>query len=383
MGVRGYLLHLDYILLAATLALLGYGAAMVYFATRHDLTAQPTYYLRQQLLFGAVGLVVMLGISLIDYERYRRWQWVLYGFMVLSIAAVYAVGTVTRGSKRWIPTPFVNLQPSQLAVWILVVALSAFLVDRMELLGSRRMTGSALVYVLLPMALIFFQPDFGTSMVMLALGLAVLFFYGTPWTHFAALFGTAAVLAVAMLKVLPLFGLHLIHSYQMDRLLVFLHPGRDSSGAGYNVVQSVIAVGSGALRGRGNMATQTTLNFLPEHHTDFIFAVIGERYGFVGALILILLYAVFIWRAVRIATLSRDMYGSVMAGGIAAAFLFQIFVNIGMTIGIMPVTGIPLPFISYGGAALITFLMLVGLLEAIHLRATMDSRPQGASWPVA
>lgn len=377
MDWRDYLRHLDYLLLAATLGLIGYGATMIYFATRHDLTAQPTYYLRQQLVFGAVGLVVMLAISLIDYEVYRRWQWALYGFAVLSIAAVYAFGTVTRGSKRWIPTPFVNLQPSQLAVWILIVGLSAFLVDRMELLGSKRMTLYALVYAAVPGALIFFQPDFGTSMVILAAALALLFFFGTPWTHFATLFGAAAGLAMLVFWALPLAGFHLIKSYQMDRLLVFLNPGRDPSGAGYNVVQSMIAVGSGGLHGRGNMATQTTLDFLPEHHTDFIFAVISERNGFIGALVLIALYAVFTWRALRIASLSRDMYGSVMAGGIAATFLFQIFVNIGMTIGIMPVTGIPLPFISYGGAALITFLMLVGLLEAIHLRATMGADVRG------
>jgi rod shape determining protein RodA len=374
---RNYLRHFDYILLAVTLALIGYGATMIYFATRHDLTGRPTYYLRQQLMFGAVGLVIMVAISVIDYERYRRWQWALYGFMVLSIAAVYALGTVTRGSRRWIPTPFVNLQPSQLAVVIIVVSLSAVLVDRMELLGSKRLTVAVLAYLAVPWALIFLQPDFGTSMVVLALGLAVLFFFGTPWTHFAVLISGATVVAVMVLKVLPMAGVHLIHSYQMNRLLVFLHPSADQSGAGYNLRQSMIAVGSGALHGRGNMATQTTLDFLPEHHTDFIFAVVSERYGFIGALILILLYVIFIWRALRIATLSRDMYGSIMAGGIAAAFLFQIFVNIGMTIGIMPVTGIPLPFISYGGAALITFLMLVGLLEAIHLRATMTPNYRG------
>ena len=377
MDLRGYLRHLDYILLAATVGLIAYGSTMIYFATRTDITGQPTYYLRKQLLFAGVGLVVMLGISLIDYEHYRRWQWALYGFAVISISAVYLFGTVTRGSRRWIPTPFVNFQPSQLAVWILIVCLSAFLVDRIELLGSRRITAYALTYVFLPWALIFFQPDFGTSMVVLASAAAVLFFFGTPWTHFAALLTAGAVGAVAVFKVLPLAGIHLIKDYQMERLLVFLDPGRDPAGAGYNVTQSMIAVGSGALRGRGDMATQTTLDFLPEHHTDFIFAVISERSGFVGALILIALYTVFVWRALRIATLSRDMYGSVMAGGIAATFLFQIFVNIGMTIGIMPVTGIPLPFISYGGAAMITFLMLVGLLETIHVRATITPDNRG------
>ncbi len=177
--------------------------------------------------------------------------------------------------------------------------------------------------------------------------------------------------------MLPLAGINLIHQYQIDRLFVFVNPGHDSSGAGYNVIQSMIAVGAGAFSGRGNAATQTTLDFLPEHHTDFIFAVISERNGFVGAAVLLVLYALFIWRALRIAVLARDMYGSILAGGIAVAMLFQVFVNIGMTIGIMPVTGIPLPFISYGGTAMIAFLIFVGLLEAIHLRATITPQPRG------
>ena len=178
-------------------------------------------------------------------------------------------------------------------------------------------------------------------------------------------------------------GIHVIQQYQVDRLFVFLNAGHNPHGSGYNIIQSMIAVGSGALTGRGDMATQTTLDFLPEHHTDFIFAVLSERNGFLGALLLLALYGVVIWRCLRIATLSRDMYGSILAGGIGVMFLFQVFVNIGMTIGIMPVTGIPLPFVSYGGTAMIVFLMFVGLLEAIHLRATITPSNRGRACPVA
>jgi len=214
-------------------------------------------------------------------------------------------------------------------------------------------------------------------MVIMMLAIGMLFFYGTPWTHFAVLAGSVVGAFIIALKVLPLAGLHVIQQYQVDRLFVFLNPGKNAQGTGYNVLQSMIAVGSGAFSGRGNMATQTALDFLPEHHTDFIFAVISERNGFVGATILLVLYALFIWRALRIAVLARDMYGSILAGGIAVTVLFQVFVNIGMTIGIMPVTGIPLPFISYGGTALIAFLIFVGLLQAIHLRATITPEPRG------
>jgi rod shape determining protein RodA len=366
--VRTYLRHLDYVVLATVSAIMGYGIAVIYFATRND---PVTRYADYQAVYAAVGLAAMVVVSLVDYERYRRWQWFLWGFAVFSIAAVFVLGPVTRGSRRWIPLGVINFQPSELAVWILVVALGAFLVDRMELLGTRRISLLGLAYAVVPAVLVFLQPDFGTSTVLVALTLAILFFYGTSWTHFAALAAAAAALMLVVLKVLPLMGLAVVKSYQLQRLDVFLHPGHDPGRAGYNVTQSMIAVGSGALRGRGNLATQTTLDFLPEHHTDFIFAVVSERYGFLGAAVLIALYVLLIWRALRIATLSRDMYGSIMAGGIAVVFLFQVFVNIGMTIGIMPVTGIPLPFMSYGGAALITSLLLVGLLESIHLRAKL------------
>jgi len=371
MDLRAYLRHFDYLLLAAVGGLLVFGVTMIYFATRHDQLPNPFYYARYQIAYAVVGLVAMLVLSRIDYEHYRRWQWPLYAFVLVSIAAVFALGPVTRGSRRWLSLPFARFQPSELALVILTVTLAAFLTDRLQYIGLRRMTLLALVYVAVPAALVFAQPDLGTAMVFVVLTLTLLLFYGTPWSHFAGLFVAATALAVLVLKVLPLAGVRVVHAYQTQRLFVFLHPGHDLQGTGYNLTQSLIAVGSGALHGRGDLATQTVLDFLPEHHTDFIFAVIGERYGFVGAALLLALFAIVIWRALRIATISRDLYGSMIAGCIAAVFLFEVFVNIGMTIGIMPITGIPLPFISYGGAALITDLMLVGLLESIHVRGRL------------
>jgi len=369
--LRSYLRHLDYLALAAAGALVVFGVAMIYFATRHDPLPNPFYYARYQIAYAAVGTVALVVLSLLDYEHYRRWQWPLYAFALLSIAAVFALGPVTRGSRRWLSLPFVRFQPSELALVILTVTLAAFLSDRLQYIGARRMTFLALLYVAVPALLVFAQPDLGTAMVFVVLTLTLLLFYGTPWTHFAVLLGGAVMLAAVVLKGLPMAGIRIVHSYQMQRLFVFLHPGHDPQSTGYNLTQSLIAVGSGAFSGRGNQATQTVLDFLPEHHTDFIFAVIGERYGFVGAAILIGLFAVLIWRALRIATISRDLYGSMIAGCVAAVFLFEVFVNIGMTIGIMPITGIPLPFVSYGGAALITDLMLVGLLESVHLRGRL------------
>ncbi len=377
MDLRTYLRHLDYLLLATVVALTSYGVTVIFFATRNDPLPRPTYYSDHQLLYAAVGGVLLVALSVIDYERFRRWQWPLYAFAIFSILAVFALGPVTRGSRRWLELPLFRFQPSELALVIVTVALSAFLVDRLHLLGTRRITVMALAYVALPALLVFAQPDFGTTMIFVCLCLAVLFFYGTPWTHFAALVGVFAVGVLGVFVVLPTAGIHPVKGYQMERLAVFLHPGHDPSGSGYNLTQSIIAVGSGGLHGRGNLATQTTLDFLPEHHTDFVFAVVGERYGFVGAALLLILFAALVWRALRIATISRDLYGSMIAGAVAAMFLFEIFVNVGMTLGIMPITGIPLPFISYGGAALITNLMLVGLLESVHIRGRIAGASGG------
>jgi rod shape determining protein RodA len=374
---RSYLRHLDYILIAATLGLIAYGVTMIYFATRHDIEGQPLYFVTQQLTAVVVGLVAAAVVSLLDYEVYRRFQWVMYAFAVFILVVVLPFGQVVNGARRWIDLGFQSFQPSALAVLMLALSIGAYLADRMDMLGSKRVTLVALAMVAAPAFLVYQEPDFGSAMVMVALTLAMLYFYGTSWTHFAVLGGSAVAAFVVALKVLPLAGIHLIQQYQVDRLFVFVNAGHDPTGSGYTIIQSMIAVGSGALTGRGNMATQTALDFLPEHHTDFIFAVLSERNGFLGALVLIALYGVVIWRCLRIATLSRDMYGSILAGGIAVMFLFQVFVNIGMTIGIMPVTGIPLPFLSYGGTAMIAFLMFVGLLEAIHLRATVTPSTRG------
>jgi len=374
---RAYLRHLDYILIAATLGLIAYGVTMIYFATRHDIDGQPLYFVTKQLVAVGVGLVAVVVVSLLDYEIYRRFQWLMYAFAVLILVVVLPFGQVVNGARRWIDLGFQSFQPSALALLLLALSIGAYLADRMDMLGSKRATLVALAMVAAPAFLVYQEPDFGSAMVMVALTLAMLYFYGTSWTHFAVLAGSGVATLVLALKVLPMAGIELIQDYQVNRLFVFVNAGHDPQGSGWSIIQSMIAVGSGALTGRGDMATQTALDFLPEHHTDFIFSVLSERNGFLGALVLIALYGVVIWRCLRIATLSRDMYGSILAGGVAVMFLFQVFVNIGMTIGIMPVTGIPLPFLSYGGTAMIAFLMFVGLLEAIHLRATVTPSNRG------
>jgi rod shape determining protein RodA len=198
---------------------------------------------------------------------------------------------------------------------------------------------------------------------------AILFIAGTPWTHFAALGGLAAIAIVVVLVAAPAAGVEVLKPYQKDRLTAFLNPGENRGKEAYQINQSLTAIGSGGKTGRGDEATQTKLDFLPEHHTDFVFSVVGEEFGFVGAALVLSLYALLIWRALRTLTMAKNFYGALVAGGITAMLMFQVFVNVGMTISIMPITGIPLPLMSYGGSSVITTLMAIGLLQSIHAQA--------------
>jgi rod shape determining protein RodA len=222
---------------------------------------------------------------------------------------------------------------------------------------------------LIPAMLVVAQPDLGSGLVYLAILGTVLFLAGTPWTHFAALGGLAAVSIVLVLVAAPAVGVEVLKPYQKDRLTAFLNPGENRGKEAYQINQSLTAIGSGGKTGRGDEATQTKLDFLPEHHTDFVFSVVGEEFGFVGAALVLSLFALLIWRALRTLTMAKNFYGALVAGGITAMLMFQVFVNVGMTISIMPITGIPLPLVSYGGSSVITTLMAIGLLQSIHAQA--------------
>ncbi|HEX2085152.1 MAG TPA: rod shape-determining protein RodA, partial [Solirubrobacteraceae bacterium] len=349
------LLRLDPILL---LAATGLGACSI---VAIDATTKASLASRQGLYF-AFGLVVVLLVSQIDYSRLRELKYGVYGLMIAAIAAVLALGSVTRGSRRAIELGFMQLQTSELGKVLLCLALAAFLVDRSRRLNERDTTARAMLMTLFPAALVMIQPDLGSALVYVVIVLAVLFCAGTSWRHFVGLFALGAAAIALALVVAPKLGVEVLHDYQAERLTSFLHPSEDPADAGYQQKQSVIAIGSGERTGRGEQATQTALKFLPEEHTDFIFAVVGERWGFVGAALVLSLYALLIWRALRILTMAKNLFGAVIAGGIVAMILFQVFVNVGMNIGIMPITGIPLPLMSYGGSSVLTTLLAVGLL---------------------
>jgi rod shape determining protein RodA len=377
------LLRLDPLLLLATLALVAASVYVIRRGTLDDIPGDPNYYMYRQLAYAGVGLVLMLVLSRFDYSRLREWKFGIYGFMIASILLVYAFGFSARGSKRAIEFGFINFQASELGKLLLVVALSAFTVDRLRRLGDRDTTSRVVLLALIPAMLVIAQPDLGSGLVYLAIVLAVLFVAGTKWTHFAALAGLGAVAIVIVLLAAPAVGVQVLKPYQVDRLTAFLNPSTDPAEEGYQINQSLTAIGSGGKTGRGDQATQTELNFLPEHRTDFVFSVVGEEFGFVGAALVLSLFALLIWRALRILTMSKNFYGALVAGGITAMLMFQVFVNVGMTIGIMPITGIPLPLMSYGGSSVLTTLMAIGLLQSIHAQAreTAAGKPSAHSGP--
>jgi len=374
---RPRLLRLDPLLLVATLGLVAAGVFVVQKATADDIPGDPDYYMYRQLTYAGVGLVLMYVLSRIDYSRLREWRIGLYGFVIAGILLVYAMGVSARGSRRAIEFGFFNFQASELGKILLVVALAGFAVERVRRLNEPETTSRIVLLAVVPAMLVVAQPDLGSGLVYLAIAVAVLFVAGTKWTHFVALAGLAAIAITMVLLVAPTLGVEVIKPYQKDRLTAFLRPTDNPKKQGYQINQSLTAIGSGGKTGRGDEATQTRLDFLPEHHTDFIFAVVGEEFGFVGAALILSLFALVVWRALRILTMSKNFYGALVAGGITAMLMFQVFVNVGMTIGIMPITGIPLPLVSYGGSSVLTTLMAIGLLQSIHAQARETAAAKG------
>jgi rod shape determining protein RodA len=367
---REWRLRLDPLLLLAALGLVACSCIAIKGATADDVPGDPLYYFERQVAYGAIGVVLMYALSRLDYSRLRELKYVLYGFLCGSIVLVFALATATRGSKRWIETPLMNFQPSELGKVLLVLSLSAFIVDRLRGTGSRETTARIMLLGLVPTMLVMAQPDLGTSLVYVVGTLALLFVAGAPWRHFAGLAALGAVAVALALVALPAAGVEVLKPYQVDRLTSFLHPSEVAGEEGYQQQQSKIAIGSGEKTGRGvDNATQTGLNFLPEHHTDFIFSVVGETYGFAGAALVLSLYALLIWRGLHILTIAKNLYGALIAGGITMMLLFQVFVNVGMTVGIMPITGVPAPLLSFGGSSMLVTFMAIGLLQSIHAQA--------------
>ena len=365
--------NLDGLLLGASIGLIAFSVFTLQSASRHEVAADPLYFVERQSVYGVIGIVLMIAVSHIDYTRLRELRVSIYAVMLGSIAFVLLVGTAVRGSNRWIDLPLFQFEPSELAKVLLCVSLAALVYERVRRPFGLRQTVGLLGLGLAPAALVFLQPDLGTGIVLVAIAVTILFVSGIPWQHFAAIGAAVALIAGGAYLTGSAAGVQFLHGYQQDRLTAFLHPSDDPSDASYQVNQAVIAVGSGEESGRGDDATQTELLFLPERHTDFIFAVIGERFGFLGAAFVIFLYAVLFWRALRVMRISTSYYGIMIAGGIIAMLAFQVIVNVGMNLGLMPVTGITLPLISYGGSSVLGTFLALGLLQSIHAQARSNS----------
>jgi rod shape determining protein RodA len=374
---REWRLRLDPLLLLATLGLVACSIVALNSATENDIAGEPDYYVLRQSIYAAVGVVLMYGASRLDYSRLRELRYPVYGLLLILILIVLAIAGVTRGSRSWIELPFFNFQPSEVGKVLLIVALAGFLVDRMRRMG-RDTTARIMVLGLVPTMLVMAEPDLGSAMVYVAGTLALLFVAGAPWRHFSALGGLFALAGTIVLVAAPMAGVEVLKPYQVDRLTSFLHPSADPGDEGYQQHQALIAMGSGEKTGRGvENATQTSLNFLPEHHTDFIFAVVGETYGFAGCALILSLYALLIWRGLHILTVAKNLYGALLAGGITVMLLFQLFVNIGMNVGIMPITGVTAPLLSFGGSSMLATVLALGLLHSVHAQARETAEQKG------
>jgi rod shape determining protein RodA len=374
---RSLALPFDPLLLVATLGIMACSLIAIRASTQDDIPGQPDYYFHRQALFFAVGLVIAAAISRIDYTRFRELKYGLYGGAIVLIFATWAFGGVTRGSRRAIQLPFFEVQTSELVKVMLILVLAAVVIDRARDLGSRQTTARIMLLALIPTALVMLQPDLGSALVYVVCAVTILFVAGVPWYRLAVLGAIGATSIAFVLAIGPAIGVNVLQDYQVERLTAFLHPTDNPGDEGYQQNQSRIAVGAGQRTGRGDLSSQTRLNFLPEHHTDFIFAVVGERWGFVGSATVLTLYALLLWRGLRILTISKNLYGALIAGGIVAMILFQLFVNVGMNIGIMPITGIPLPLLSYGGSSVLTTLIALGLLQSIYAQGRAAAATKG------
>ncbi len=360
---------IDPIVFGSALALTAIGMVAVYSAKLATLTAQglpATYFLNRQLIAGAIGLTLMIAATVYDYRRLR--SFIPVGYLVtllLLVLVLTPLGTSVRGSQRWIAVLGFQIQPSELMKIAVLLALAMLFNETQGTPGLGR-TSLAVLLAVVPLGLVFAQPDLGTSMVYLWLTGIVLLVSGVRVRYLLALAGAGGLAFVLGLRT------DIIRDYQLQRLTVFLGadaPDADFAGALFQTRQSMFAIGSGGAYGRGLLeGTQTALAYVPDNHTDFIFTVVGEELGFVGSATVLALFGLLLWRAIGIAAQAVDRDAMIIAAGVAGILLFQVFVNIGMTLGIMPVTGLPLPFLSYGGTSLISWLTMTGLLLNVNLR---------------
>lgn len=352
---------MDKPLLVTTLLLTIAGVMVLYATTVKAVGVSTDVDARNQLIFAILGFTALIGITIIDYRLWLKLTGIAYVASIILLIIVDVAGQTALGATRWINLGFFQFQPSELVKVVLILVLAKLLSQNYDRLEQPKYLLQSILLTGLPVALVLAQPDLGTALVLLAIWFMMILVSPVPKGYVLALLVTG-------LLFVPV-GLHFLQPYQRDRLTVFINPAADPLGRGFNVVQASIAVGSGQMYGRGLAAgSQSQLNFLPSQHTDFIFAVLAEKLGFVGAVLILALFTLLIARMIIAAYRSRDRFGMFISVGVATMLLFHVLVNVGMNMGIMPVTGIPLPFISYGGTSLIVALAAVGLIQSIAVR---------------
>ena len=352
--------HFDFSLLGATLLAMIFGVTMIASAIAGNLTLLAENLVMRQIIFGGMGLALVFVVAAIDYRLMAALSRPLYAIMCLLLGAVAIVGLGSFGAVRWINTGLVNIQPSELAKILIIIVLAAFLASHQENIGQLRWVLLSLAYVGVPVALIFIQPDLSTALMLIVVWFAMIWAAGLRWKHIG-LFTLAGLAA-------PVALWPLLANYQRARLIQFIFPSGNPD-AQYNIDQSLISIGSGGLFGQGyRHGTQTQLRFLKVRHTDFIFSATAEEFGFVGSLLIILIIGFIVYRCLRAARLARDPFGALMCYGVATLIFYQSAFNIGMNLNLLPVAGLPLPFISYGGSSLVTKLIGIGLVESVVMR---------------
>ena len=356
--------HFDYLLLIVAAALVAYGALLIYSA---HLSTYPGgvdlgHPLTKQLIFALLGVSITLAVAWLDYRIFGQMAVGLYAVAVVMLVAVLFIGDSAYGSRRWFTFSGQQVQASEVAKLFVIVALARYLADRQTRIQEIQVFLISLVLAAIPAALVLAEPDMGTAMVFGAVWVGMVLMAGVPPRHVLVLFGLAV-------SLIPFAMLVVLGEYQRERIRLFFDPNSDPLGGGFNILQAETSIGSGGIFGKGlTEGPQTQLDFLQTSTTDYIFAVLGEELGFVGAVVLLALFTALLFRGIRAATLSRDQFGRLIATGVVIMILFQVFINIAVNIRLVPVTGIPLPFVSQGGSSLVMLFAALGLLEGIVIR---------------
>ncbi len=364
---------LDKAFMTSLILMLAFGMLVLLSASR-GISSDHFYYLKKQLVWLAVGISLAILIIRYDYTQFEKYWPYIYGFSIFLLLLVLILGKEVRGTTGWIGIgPLPMIQPAEFTKLLLILAFADFLNKRKGDLNTLKEMLPCFVFMGVPFLLIMMQPDLGTAMVYVAITIAMMFIAGAnPRVLFGVLGSIGLLVSLVVFSHFQFNTWLPLDDYQIARLVVFVDPyndGQGGRGAGWNTIQSLVAIGSGGLTGKGLFhGKQVQLNFLPEHHTDFIYAVIGEELGFIGAAFIILLYGILLVRAVAISFNAQDAYGSYLVVGITAMWLFHVFENIGMSIGLMPITGIPLPFLSYGGSSMLTNMLAVGIILSVNIR---------------